>query len=82
MRPCVIVISWPLTLGRQAAERPQQLGKTQVVFAGHSLGILTAQDGHHRHERVLDELLHGLHALSHEREPRLVFSELNDLLLS
>lgn len=53
------------TFRGQAAERPQQLGETQVVFAGHSLGVVAAQHRHHGHKRVLDELLHGLGTPSH-----------------
>lgn len=53
------------TFRGQSAERPQQLGETQAVFAAQSLGVVTAQHRHHRHERVLDELLHGLGTPSH-----------------
>lgn len=53
------------TFRGQPAERPQQLGETQVVLAGHSLGVVAAQHGHHGHERVLDELLYRLSTPSH-----------------
>lgn len=54
-----------LTFGRQSTKRSEQLSETQVVLAGHSLRFFTTQDGHHRDERVLDELLDGLNALRH-----------------
>lgn len=53
------------TFRGQPAERPQELGEAQVVFAGHSLGVVAAQHSYHGHERVLDELLHGLSTPSH-----------------
>lgn len=54
------------TFRGQPAERPQQLGETQVVFAAHSLGVVAAQHRHHGHERVLDKLLHRLSTPSHD----------------
>lgn len=61
---CRVKIS-VLTFGGESAERPQELGESQVVLASHSLRFFTAQDGHHRDKRVLDELLHRLKTLGH-----------------
>lgn len=55
---------------REAAEGLHQLGEAQVVPAGQPLRLLAAQRGHQGHERVLDELLHRLHALCHLRRRR------------
>lgn len=51
----------------EAAEGLHQLGEAQAVLAGEPLRLLAAQRGHQGHERVLDELLHRLHALGHRR---------------
>uniref|UniRef100_A0A8C3I8U2 Ring finger protein 125 n=1 Tax=Chrysemys picta bellii TaxID=8478 RepID=A0A8C3I8U2_CHRPI len=66
--PCKQAPSHPLpaqTFRGEAAEGLHQLGEAQVVLAGESLRLLAAQRGHQGHERVLDELLHRLHALGH-----------------
>lgn len=58
------------TFRGEAAEGPDQLGEAEVVPAGEPLRLLAAQRGHQGHERVLDELLHRLHALGHRRRRR------------
>ena len=54
-----------LTLLRHATEWMDHLDERKVVLLAELLGVVTAQNGDHRRERVLYELLRRLATLSH-----------------